>query len=594
VPLRICEPATRATDKEDYREDKALGWNSWPSVSTGKLRASLPCIGILVCIAQLAVAHDGAPHAASVQPVRLAQAKPGVDASDAESRPITVHLIDSVSGEPLFGLLRVLDEKGTRLALPGLLNRAAGISERSFGAAAYSHFSSWYVVPGEAQLALPEGQYTVEAFSGLESVLARKNLRVEQGGASELTIPVEKFMDRQKAGLIAGNVHLHLQRMAMDEAENYALAVAQADALDLAFFSYLERAEADEHYISNHFTRSDLERFHDRSGVQFGYGEEYRHNFHRHDGYGHVMFLDLWKPILPASFGPDITKQGNDDGVLRTGINQAHEADATVLWCHNTRGLEDIPNWLAGLLHGQIFFEQDGSPPNHKGLYSYLNIGLKVPISTGTDWFFRDMAMTYVLAHRPFTDKSWLTALRQGRSFMTNGPMLEFTVDGKDMGDSIALDGPATVTVAARAQGRVDFQQLELLHNGEVIHQVNSTDEKTFYDARIDREITIPSSGWLAIRIPPIQVDYNRPKSEAAVFNEYGKPLFAHSSPIYVNVGDKPVFVRSAAENLRGQVLLDKESIERLGQYSSEAEREKVLALYDEAIGKLDEMLTSK
>jgi hypothetical protein len=399
------------------------------------------------------------------------------------------------------------------------------------------------------------------------------------------------FFDRKGQGLVAGNVHLHLKDMTAAAAEEYVTTVAAADGLDLVFLSYLERAEADKTYISNTFTREDLARIAASSGVAFGYGEEYRHNFIRNEGYGHVMFLDLWKPILPASFGQSIMKTGNDDGTLRPGIRKAHAAGATVLWCHNTRGLEDIPDWIAGLLHGQIFFEQDGDAPGHEGYYSYLNIGLKVPLSTGTDWFFRDMAMTYVKTPRPFTQASWLADLRAGKSFMTNGPLFEFTVNGQELGDTIVLEGPEPVTVKARAVGRVDFGQLELLRNGDVIATVDTSGKGTYVEAVLETSVMVTESAWFAVRIPPIDVDYNRPERVPAAFNEYGKPLFGHTSPIYVHVGGAPVFVPAAARRLRMQVKADMATIKRIGDYSSEAERDKVLAVYDDALEKLTAMI---
>ena len=78
------------------------------------------------------------------------------------------------------------------------------------------------------------------------------------------------------------------------------------------------------------------------------------------------------------------------------------------------------------------------------------------------------------------------------------------------------------------------------------------------------------------------------------VFNEYGKALFAHTSPVYVHIDGNPVFVPAAALRLRDQVKHDKATIEKKGNYSSDFERDKVLALYDEAIELLSEMLVLK
>jgi hypothetical protein len=52
-----------------------------------------------------------------------------------------------------------------------------------------------------------------------------------------------------------------------------------------------------------------------------------------------------------------ITGEGPDWPSLRRGIAQARDDGATVIWCHNTFGHEDVPDWLAGLLHAHSIFE---------------------------------------------------------------------------------------------------------------------------------------------------------------------------------------------------------------------------------------------
>ena len=45
------------------------------------------------------------------------------------------------------------------------------------------------------------------------------------------------------------------------DADRYLQEVPRADALDLLFVSYLERAGADQDYITNRYTAGDLARF---------------------------------------------------------------------------------------------------------------------------------------------------------------------------------------------------------------------------------------------------------------------------------------------------------------------------------------------
>src|SRR5205807_1741790 len=99
--------------------------------------------------------------------------------------------------------------------------------------------------------------------------------------------------------------------------------------------------------------------------------------------------------------------------------------------------------------------------------YRYLNIGLRLPISTGTDWFLYDFSRVYARVEGELSVKSWLEALRAGRNVATNGPLLKLNVEGKPIGGVVKLDGPKTVRVEAEGVGRHAFEQLQLVHNGK-------------------------------------------------------------------------------------------------------------------------------
>ena len=424
----------------------------------------------------------------------------------------------------------------------------------------------------------------VEAFNGLEWAVASAELAPSR---SSLIIPLKRIYNRAEAGYVSGNVHLHLQRMSPAAAERYATAVARADGCDVVFLSYLERTDADKQYTSNRFTREDLARFSSESGVLFGWGEEYRHNFPKQPGYGHVMFLDIRDLVLPASFGADIMKVGNDDGVLRTGIEVAWAQGATTLWCHNTRGLEDIPSWLRGIIDGHTIFDEGSTGSYAAGPYRYLNVGLKVPFATGTDWFIKDMAMTYVAAERPVTTESWLSALRDGKSFISNGPLFSLTVDGHGLGETIGLTDARTVAVKGRVVGRDDFGLVEVVVNGEVRATVKTVEKAGFYEAVIEESIAIDEAAWVALRVPFYGGSYDKPDALSTGFNAYGKPLFGHTSPIYITMDGEGVFKTDAAKSLIAELEASKVIIRAVGEYTNDGERAKVLALYDEAIGVL-------
>ncbi|MGH9363107.1 MAG: hypothetical protein ACRD2T_14445, partial [Thermoanaerobaculia bacterium] len=259
---------------------------------------------------------------------------------------LTLELIDSATGKPVPGLVKIEDGAGRAVPLEGLLSRGEGLG-------ADSPLWRWWVVPGPVTVSLPAEALDLEAFGGLETETARQ--RLELGGKAEvrLPLPLRRFHDAAQRGLASANTHLHLNRLEKPEAERYLREIPRADGLDLVFLSHLERAGEDAGYVSNRFTAADLEGL-SRSGVLFANGEEHRHNFGAQgEGYGHVMLLDILRHIQPVSIGPGIMKRGTDGTPLRAGIEAARGDGATAIWCHNDWGFEDVPSWLAARLDAQ-------------------------------------------------------------------------------------------------------------------------------------------------------------------------------------------------------------------------------------------------
>lgn len=542
----------------------------------------------LMFVASLSAnAHDGV-HDPLPQPPVLAQATRPDALPSTSTCAVTLRVIDASTHGQISAVIHITDAQGNTIRPTELLPRSTALSPNSLREAAFAYVDRWFILPEERTIVLPRNAVHIEAFCGLETAVARQSLDLRDKASATVKISLSRIHDTVER---SGNVHLHLKEMTLPEAERYVTETAAADDLDFVFLSYLERPGADAQYISNTFTAPDLQRFQTRSGVVFGYGEEYRHNFPRAEGYGHVMFLDLPELILPASLGADIMKQGNDEGGLRDGIEAARRQGATILWCHNARGYEDIPSWVSGLLDGQIIFDGGATGGYEQGFYRYLNVGLRVPIVMGTDWFLNDMAMTMVRAEGAPATAKWLAAVREGKSYITNGPLLDFSVDGTQAGAIIEPGPEGAVQVRARGVCRNDFKVLELVANGAVIGRVNTEEMAGVFEANIDQTVAIQHSTWLALRAVPFGVDYDRPEAVTVGFNEYGRPLFAHTSPVYVQVAGKPVFVPEAAESLIAELRSSMVIIGRTGDFSSDAAREKVLAIYEAARAKLEERL---
>ncbi len=499
-----------------------------------------------------------------------------------------------VDGRSVPGLVRLEDARGGPVVPEGLLRRGMGLEE--------AHPANrWWVLPGPSTVRVPAGKVAIEALHGLETEVARAEIDLTGLEKGRARLALRRFWDSAGRGWRGANTHLHLQKIPRREADRYLREVPRADGLDVLFVSYLERAEVDREYVTNAYTDADLRELSAETGVVFGNGEEHRHNFlntgdapgqsFSGEGYGHVMFLDLKKLIRPVSIGRGIMKEGTDGRPLQAGIDEARKQGATVLWCHNTFGLEDIPNWATGRPHAQNIF--DGSPEAHgtyrDTFYRYLNAGLRVPFSTGTDWFIYDFSRAYAPVADLKGPRDWLRALEAGKTYITNGPLLEFDAAGKGIGETVRLEQPGRVRVKARAAGRVDFRRIELVRNGEVVATLGSRRDGGRFAAELEQDLELAGPAWLALRVPPPPTkeapDPAFPKSEL------GGPLFAHTSPVYVEVAGRAVWNGEAVQGLLDEVRRARETIEKRGLFADDHEKGHVLAVYAAAAAALEKML---
>jgi len=539
-------------------------------------RATTPllCLVLLLAIARAGLAHD--PTAKRFQRERafaLAQAlqnseRAPVEAAGAASCRLTIELMLGQTPQPVAGLVRVT-------------NLVTG-KEISFSEEIHRD-KNWYTLAPRTTLTLPRAKLKVEAFHGLETGLVTREVDLTGKDKETLSIPLKRFYRAATQGLRAGNTHLHLMKLTHAEMDRYLRTVPLADGLDLVFVSLLRRIPDERDYITNTLTDGDLGRL-SQGGLLFGNGQEHRHNFGPGgEGFGHVMLLNILKRIEPVSIGPGIMKEGTDGIPLQRGIRTARQDGATVIWCHNTFGHEDIPNWVTGLLHAQNIFDGGDHGTYEDTFYRYLNVGMKVPFSTGTDWFIYDFSRVYVPFTGELTSKKWLAELAAGKSFITNGVFLEFTANDKHVGETIPIAAGDELRIAGRAIGRNEFRQVELIHNGQVIHSVAAqlSDDHVVED--LEFKLRVSESGWIALRIP-----------QNAGQNEFGKPLFAHTSPIYLTVNNQRIFRPEVARGLLSEMKASQELIRDKGTFADAAERESVLRVYREGIDLLQTRIDAK
>ena len=230
--------------------------------------------------------------------------------------------------------------------------------------------------------------------------------------------------------------------------------------------------------------------------------------------------------------------------------------------------------------------------------YRLLNCGYLLPPVAGTDlpnfpWrkptqpFFGE-TRTYVRVNDPATAdfEDWKQSLRAGRSFITSGPLIKITINGKDLGESIRLPaGDKKITIVAELSSLEPIHTFEIVRNGNPLPLdiEKSRDDIGVHRWKIVASLTLARSSWFAARGSAARKDL--------LFSNLGiiQREIAHTAALPVYVDDQPIFHTETAATLIADLEAQRDFYAATeGRYPEPAARDHTLALFNEAIAKLN------
>jgi hypothetical protein len=212
-----------------------------------------------------------------------------------------------------------------------------------------------------------------------------------------------------------------------------------------------------------------------------------------------------------------------------------------------------------------------------------LNLGFKVPAGGGTDATTNYAApirgqigfdRVYVWTPEwPANVGTWLDGLRQGRTFATNGPLVEFRLGGVMVGSELKFDAAqGVVPFTAKLRSVVPVEHLEVVCNGKVVKSL-LTGAKEAGD--FTGEIPLTESGWCGLRAWSEKAEY-------PVMDSYA---YATTSPVYVTIGGKRAYSKKDAEYFAAWIGRTMEVTGEYPDWNSAEEKEKVMKRLGEARG---------
>jgi hypothetical protein len=416
---------------------------------------------------------------------------------------VHVRISDAADGKPTPCRVRFTDGEGRYYAPLGrLTDFAVGYGE-DVGGNLLLGGKEYAYIDGACEVRLPPGPIRVEASKGFEYKPIDERLHLAAGKLA-LRFDLERWADLRGEGWYSGDAWAHFlpPHAALLEAAAEDVAVVNLLALETVLPSESgRRLPALPNILAFSGQAAALERPGHLVAVN---------TLNEHPVLGRLALLHCHRAVYPLRFGGD---SGPDDWTLADWCDQCHRKGGLVIGhdFFTPFGPPDHNEVLADLLLGRIdALEMTGgfdSPDNPvlSEWHTLLDAGYRVPLVGGGAKADNRTALgglrTYarLRAGEEFSYRHWIEAVRAGRAFVSNGPLLSFTVNGEGPGGELHLpSAAASIDVRAEARSLVPFDALEVVRNGAVVAQAGASAAGT--DAVVETVLDCDGPGWLAAR----------------------------------------------------------------------------------------------
>jgi len=454
---------------------------------------------------------------------------------------LTIRVTDSLTGRPLPARISVTLADGRSAAPDDAWRHADDAFDRHERTFEVGYFHS----EGTSTLTAPAGPLQVEVTHGPEYGVVRREVTVAANRLTTVAVPMSRMMTL--SGWTSGDLHVHMNYAGHYRATPATLArQARAEGLNLVENLVVNKEDRipDIGYFTGHpdpVSTPDLLIVHDQE-------------FHT-SWWGHLGVLGLTDHLLlPGYSGYAGTPGASLFPDNATVADQAHRQGGLAGYVHpfdtDPDPADSATPLTVGLpvdvALGKVDYLEVVGFSDHLATsrvwYRLLNCGFRIPAGAGTDAMTNYASLrgplgtdrVYVQSGLPMDRGRWYAALKAGKTFATNGPLLQLSVGGVGIGGELSLAAGRRVPVKVTMRSNVPLDHLQLVRNGSIAAEIHLAGPRTSADTTI--MVDAPESSWYLLR------GY----SDRAIEPVLDIYPFGTTSPVYVTVAGKPV--RSPAD----------------------------------------------
>jgi hypothetical protein len=473
-----------------------------------------------------------------------------------------VEILDSATGRPTPARLHISGLAGEYVAPYGHHEQINANWFEDYGADVKVGGRSYAYVPGRFFTDLPAGELYVELFKGFEYEPTRCKVTVHPG-QKKLTLRIRRWKDLRSKGWLTADTHVHFI------SPQTAWLEAQCEGVNVV------------NLLASQWGRlfTNVGDISGRVGVVEGDTIVWVGTENRHHMLGHISMLGTkGLPVFPMCSG-GVSESWMGDPEFRTLVEWAQECrrkDGLVIRPHFPYcGFTEDPALAVTGAMDAVEIAVGAAPRNDFALqewYRYLNNGYRVAVVGGTDKMGAYCALGHLRTYaqldpeQAFTYENWARAVRAGRTYSTTGPLLELTVEGRRIGETIRLPaGGGRLQVEALAESAWPLGRIEIVQNGRPVASESS--RLGGKKIAVSAKLSVSGSGWIAARCSGAQ---QTPAGYMA----------AHTSPIYVLCGRQKAFDGPALEHMLNLTRGGIEYLETLATRFSDRDQERMIRIY--------------